>query len=86
MRTRRLIVLAVPFLMTLVGCRGDFAGPLAVRHMDRADAPAPDGSRYTIDEQQTRGRQRYTIPDDDFRIGPRVGTGVMDPIGRGTFY
>jgi len=80
---RRLIVLVVPIVVVLAGCNR-FAGPLEVRRMDRADARAPDGLPYTIEQQEARGRERYSIPDDDFRAGPRIGFGAVDPIWRGT--
>ena len=59
-----------------------FAGPLAVRETGRPDGIAPDGQRYSIDEQQRRGRERYAIPEDDWRIGPKTNIDRSGPIGR----
>jgi hypothetical protein len=81
---RRLIILIVPIVVGLIGC-SNIAGPIAVRHMDRADALAPDGRPYTIAEQEARGRQRYSIPESDFRIGPSTGFDRVDPTGRGVY-
>lgn len=78
---QRAILLIVPVLATLSGC-ARFAGPLEVRHMDRADARAPDGTPYTLAEQATRARERYAIPSDDFRVGPSIGVGAVGPTGR----
>jgi hypothetical protein len=72
---RRTVVLAVLFLSSL-GCTR-YAGPIAVRQSGRADAPG-----YTIDEQQRRGRERYTILEDDPRIGPKTYSDRVSPTGR----
>jgi hypothetical protein len=69
----------IPVLLlfaTAAGCTR-FAGPVAVRQTGRADAPG-----YTIDEQQRRGRERYTIPEDDLRIGPKTYADRPSPTGR----
>jgi hypothetical protein len=77
---RRSIILAALFLTTLfltgVGCTR-FAGPLAVRHSGPAVAPG-----YTIPEQERRGRERYTIFEDDPRIGPKTYADRPSPTGR----
>jgi hypothetical protein len=78
---RRAILLIVPVLATLSGCTR-FAGPLEVRRMDRADALAPDGRPYTREEQAIRARERYSIPSDDFRVGPKIGLDGVSPTGR----
>jgi hypothetical protein len=52
--------------------------------MDAADAPGPDGRPYTPEQQSIRARERYSIPSDDFRIGPRMGFEGVDPTQRYT--
>jgi hypothetical protein len=69
-------ILAVLAAIALVGCNR-FAGPLETREMGRADAPG-----YSIDEQKMRGRERYAIPEDDFRIGPKGYSDRPSPTGR----
>jgi hypothetical protein len=78
---RRLLLLAIPLVATLLGCTR-YAGPLAVRRMDRADALGPDGRPYTLEEQAIRARERYNIPSDDFRVGPPIGLDGVSPTGR----
>ena len=72
---RRTVLLVCLFLLSL-GCTR-YAGPVAVRHMGRADAPG-----YTIPEQERRGRERLTILEDDIRIGPKTYTDRPSPTGR----
>ena len=50
--------------------------------MDRADASAPDGSRYTTYEQEVRARERYNIPSNDWSVGPFLGAVPVSPTGR----
>jgi hypothetical protein len=45
--------------------------------MGRADDP-----RYTIPEQERRGRERLTILEDDIRIGPKTYSDRVSPTGR----
>ncbi len=73
---RRKFTLLVLIVITVAGCAG-FAGPREVRQMGRADAPG-----YTIPEQQLRGRERYAISEDDFRIGPKGYIDRPSPTGR----
>lgn len=75
---RRPILLLVPILAAATGC-SQFMGPLQTRHLDRADAVGPDGRPYTIAQQEARGRERYTIPDNGFSAGPSTYTGIVDP-------
>jgi hypothetical protein len=63
-------------MIALAGCNR-FAGPLEVRKMGRADAPG-----YTIAEQQLRGRERYTITEDDISIAPKTYIDRVSPTGR----
>jgi hypothetical protein len=71
---RHLILVALS--LTSVGCTR-YAGPIAVRHTGPADAPG-----YTIPQQETRGRERYTILEDDIRIGPKAYADRPSPTGR----
>ena len=71
---RRLVLLSA--LLTLTGC-DRFSGPLETRQLRRADAPG-----YTIYEQQVRGRERLSITEDDFRIGPKGYIDRPSPTGR----
>ncbi len=70
---RRLLVLS---LIALAGCNR-YSGPLETRQMGRADAPG-----YTIPQQQQRGRERLSISEDDFRIGPKGYIDRPSPTGR----
>lgn len=63
-------------LVVLMGCNR-FLGPREVRQLGRPDAPG-----YTIEEQQRRGRERLTVIEDDFRIGPKTYADRPSPIGR----
>jgi hypothetical protein len=77
---RRLLI-PLLLLVTCAGCYR-FAGPLAVRQMGPADGRAPDGSRYTIYEQERRGRARLAITEDDRSVGPNAYIDRPSPIGR----
>jgi hypothetical protein len=63
-------------LASLAGCR-NIAGPCEAWHKPRADAPG-----LTIEEQERRARDKHTIPEDDFRIGPATGIDRPSPTGR----
>ena len=77
---RRSLLLAC-LVVSSLGCTR-FAGPIAVRHMGRPDALAPDGTRYTIEEQKRRGRERLALPEDDIRVGPKLYADRPSPTGR----
>ena len=70
---RRLLLLGV---LALAGC-SRYSGPLESRQQGRADAPG-----YNIDEQKVRGRERLSISEDDFRIGPKGYIDRPSPTGR----
>jgi hypothetical protein len=72
---RRVLIVGL-LLLSCAACTR-FAGPLAVRQMDRADAPG-----YTIEEQQKRGRARLAITEDDWAVGPNAYIDRPSPIGR----
>ena len=44
--------------------------------------PRPDDPSYTIDEQKRRARDKYALPDDDFRTGPPLYNERPGGIGR----
>jgi hypothetical protein len=72
---RRSLVLLV-LVLSSAGCTR-FAGPIAVRNSGPADAPG-----YSLEEQERRGRERYTILEDDIRIGPKTFSDRPSPTGR----
>jgi len=57
------------------GCK-DFDGPRQLRGQPRPDLP-----QYSIEEQQSRGRGRYGIPEDDPTL-PKAGVSRPSPTGR----
>jgi hypothetical protein len=77
MRRRLLLLTLFGLLAPALPACNRFAGPLETRRMPRADAPG-----YTIDEQKMRGRERYSIEEDDPAIGPRAYNDRPSPIGR----
>lgn len=60
----------------VAGCR-NIEGPCAAWHKPRADLPG-----LTIEEQQRRARDKYAIPEDDFRTGPNMELDRSGPTGR----
>ncbi len=76
MARSRMILLAVLAASTLAGCK-DFNGPRKA-----VMKPKPDLPGYSIEEQQRRGRDKYTIPEDNFRIGPSLNIDRPSPTGR----
>lgn len=70
---RRLFLLGV--LLT-VGCQ-NVVGPFQSRAPMRVDDP-----RYTIREQQRRGRERLAIPEDQSSLAPPLYVDRPDPVGR----
>jgi hypothetical protein len=73
----RRIPLLLLGLLVLAGCTR-YEGPLEVRRKSRADAPG-----YSIDQQEQRGRERYAMPSDDYRVGPPTYMSRPDPVGIG---
>jgi len=67
---RRLVPLGL--LFALAGCRSD-SGSLGYRKPSRADDPM-----LSIQEQQSRGRERYSYIEDD-RLSPKTGVDRPDP-------
>jgi hypothetical protein len=54
-------------LLCLAGCQ-NVIGPFAPRTPERVDDP-----HYSIAEQESRGRNRYALPDDSPRVAPPSG-------------
>jgi hypothetical protein len=59
-----------------LGCR-NVGGLCAAR-----SKPRPDDPSYTIEEQKRRARDKYAIPDNDFRLGPNVYNDLPGGVGR----
>jgi hypothetical protein len=67
-------------LVVLVGLQtgcNSFDGPRQNRRKPRPDLP-----ELSIEEQQRRSRDKYVIPEDDFRTAPPTFIGRPSPIGR----
>jgi len=60
-----------------VGCKC-FDTPRSLRGSER-----PDRCDLPIEEQERRGRARYGLHEDDFRVGPNTYTNRIDPTGVG---
>ena len=54
-------------ILLLTGCQ-NITGPFKPRAPERVDDP-----RFSIREQEARGRDRYAIPDESTLIAPRSG-------------
>jgi hypothetical protein len=54
-------------ILCLAGCQ-NVSGPFAPRAPERVDDP-----RLTISEQESRGRDRWAIPEESPRVGPPAG-------------
>ena len=75
---RKLIALALAVAgLAPIGCRG-FDTARSMRGSER-----PDRSDLSIEEQYSRGRARYGLHEDDFRVGPRTFTDRPDPVSGG---
>lgn len=73
----RRITLPLLGLLVLAGCTR-YEGPMEVRRKGRADLPG-----YSIEQQEQRGRERYTMPSDDYRVGPKTYGDLPSPVGIG---
>ena len=75
--TRKYVFIAVLLgAISTVGCKG-FETPRDLRKKERPDLP-----QYSTEEQERRGRARYTIPEDDLRAGPKGLIDRPSPTGR----
>jgi hypothetical protein len=68
---RHILILGI---MCLAGCQS-IVGPFESRAPLRVDDP-----RYSIAEQEKRGRERLGLPDESPQIGPP--TGFAYPLGK----
>jgi len=75
-RARMVLLLAAVASSAIAGCK-DFNGPRKA-----ISKPKPDLPEYSIEEQQRRGRDKYTIPEDNFRTGPNLNIDRPSPTGR----
>lgn len=72
---RRWLLLSL-MLSGLIGC-SNITGPIANRRSpERIDDPL-----YSIEEQERRGRERLSLPEDD-RMSPNTYMGRYGPTGR----
>lgn len=74
--TRTFMALTVLLGLVAVGCCN------LGRLRDAKSKPRPDDPRYTIEEQKRRARDKYALPDPDFRTGPATGSELPGGIGR----
>ena len=65
---RRIIILGI--VLCLAGCQ-HVIGPFAPREPVRVDDP-----QISISEQESRGRDRWAIPDNSPKVGPTTGVGL----------
>jgi hypothetical protein len=61
---------------TVAGCK-NFDGPCAAWRKPRHDQPG-----LSIEEQERRARDKFAIPEDDFRVGPNNMSSRPTPAGR----
>jgi hypothetical protein len=69
-------VLLFALFATVAGCQSN-AGGLAYRQPGRADDP-----RYSIEEQERRGRERLAVIEDRDSLAPKVYVDRPGPTGR----
>ena len=67
---------AILLALGLAGCK------TYERPLEQRGRPRPDDPRLPIEEQKARGRARYAIIEDDFRIGPDTNSSRPSPTGR----
>ena len=71
--TRRTLLVGA---LLLAGCQST-VGPFAPKPPGRVDNPC-----LTIEEQQSRGRERYALPDERKEVGPHSGVQLPGPHDR----
>lgn len=74
--TRTLLILTAVAVISTGACCN------TARVRDARNKPRPDDPHYTIEEQQRRARDKYALPQEDFRVGPRTGSELPGGIGR----
>jgi hypothetical protein len=65
-----------------IGCRF-----FEANRAEKASTPPPDSGAYldrSTEAQERRGRARYALTEDDFRIGPRTYADRPDPVAGGS--
>ena len=65
--------LLLGLLFSLAGCQS-VNGPFMPRARERVDDP-----RLSISEQESRGRDRYALPDNALQVGPQSGNLSLFP-------
>ena len=75
-RTKLILAALAAVSLAAVGC-GGIDGP-----RKNASKPRPDLPEYSIEEQRKRARDKYALPDDDWRTGPATFSDRPSPIGR----
>ncbi|MGL6076341.1 MAG: hypothetical protein ACRC8S_19485 [Fimbriiglobus sp.] len=71
----RMLSLLILTSLVAVGCRS-YDKPRDLR-----EKPRPNLDNLSAEEQGKRIRGRYSLPQDDFRIGPRTGIDRSTPVG-----
>ncbi len=69
-------ILLFALFATATGCQSD-GGGLTYRNSDRADDP-----RYSIEEQQRRGRERLAVVEDADGLAPKAFVDRPGVMGR----
>ena len=77
MARKVILLLVVVAGASALGCKC-FDTPRSLRGSERPDRPD-----LPIEEQQSRGRARYGLHEDDFRVGPNTYTDRVSPTGVG---
>lgn len=75
-RTQLILSALAALALASVGC-GGIDGP-----RKNASKPRPDLPQYSIEEQRKRARDKYALPEDDWRTGPSAYNDRPSPIGR----
>ncbi|MGL4423360.1 MAG: hypothetical protein ACRCZF_22065 [Gemmataceae bacterium] len=71
-----LMLTVVVAIGSTLGCK-TISGPFEARKKPRIDAAGT-----SLDEQKFRSRDKHTLPEDDFRIGPSGYIDRPGPTGR----
>lgn len=87
-RTGKLALLLLAVASAGTGCR-NFDTPRSLRGTPKPDDPMYGTREYggasgnSIAEQERRGRARFGIGEDDFRVGPKTYSDRPDPVSGG---
>ncbi len=74
--TRTALLLTIGLSGIAAGCQG------YDRPRENRVKPRPDNPALSFEQQEARGRDKYAIPDDDRRVGPRGYIDRPSPTGR----